>query len=101
MVSKAQDPVSHDPNMPLGDDVGVTIEKNLKDASAIILLDTPDSPQSGWIHREVSLAIGMLVPILPVVFYEDGQTFSGSRFRELQGLHRLVPAPSLEASLLI
>jgi hypothetical protein len=88
-LDEAIEPNTGEPNLPLGAKVDSSIEDNLHAASAVLLLDTPQASHSKWIHREVNLALGHMVPILPIVFHLRGDTH-GCRFRQLQGLHRQV-----------
>lgn len=72
-----------------GVDVQKELEKNLKDASMVLLLDTPDAKGSKWIRDEITWAIGNLILILPIIIDQsDGK--KGSRFRPLGDLRRYV-----------
>ena len=88
-LDEAFDGNTGEPNMPLGADVDATIETNLSQAGAVLLLDTPLASHSRWLYREVDLALGHMVPILPVVFHLSGE-IAACRFRQLQSLHRKV-----------
>ena len=79
-----------DPNLEIGDDVQKEIMERLANASAMIHVDTPSSPESPWVHAEVESAIGKRIPILPLVFHDDSVKTQPSRFRDLQNLHRRV-----------
>jgi hypothetical protein len=52
----------------------------------VLLVDTPDAPDSNWVSVEIDIANGQLVPVLPVV--AGGELIS--RFVQLQGLRRQV-----------
>lgn len=73
-----------DKNLQTGDDVQQIIRQNIDSAAMILLLDTPAAPQSRWIKIEVDLAIGELLPVLPVVMGGD----QISRFLPLKSLPR-------------
>jgi hypothetical protein len=71
-------------NLTVGTDVQDTIRKNLEEAAMVLLIDTPDAPDSRWIKIEVDLANSQLIPVLPAV--AGGERTS--RFVQLQGLRR-------------
>jgi len=79
-----------DPNLTIGDDVQEEIMERLANASAMIQIDTPSSPESPWVCAEVETAVGKRIPILPVVFHDDSVKTHPSRFRDLSYLHRRV-----------
>lgn len=57
-----------------GDVVQDEIERNIADASMLLLLDTPLAGESEWIAREVDAAIAGFVPIVSVVLRPRGTT---------------------------
>jgi hypothetical protein len=71
-------------NLVVATDVQETIRKNLEQAAMVLLVDTPDAPDSPWIKIEVDMANSQLIPVLPVV--AGGERLS--RFIQLQGLRR-------------
>jgi hypothetical protein len=71
-------------NLVIGDLVQDKIRRNIESAAMVLLIDTPDAPDSKWVSIEIDLAIGQLVPVLPVV--AGGERIS--RFVALQGLRR-------------
>jgi len=71
-------------NLVIGDEVQDTIRSNIDSAAMVLLIDTPDAPASGWVSIEIDIAIGQLIPLLPVV--AGGESMS--RFIQLQGLRR-------------
>lgn len=71
-----------------GEPVQIEIEKALDDASLLLLIDTPASPESKWIKEEVNIADGKLIPILPIVFRPKSDPKKGPRFRTLLSLQR-------------
>ncbi len=73
-------------NLVIGDAVQDKIRSSLEAAAMVLLVDTPDAPDSAWVKIEVDLANGQLVPVLPVV--AGGEPLS--RFIQLQGLRRWV-----------
>jgi hypothetical protein len=83
-------------NLVIGDDVQDKIRAGLETAAMVILVDTPEAPDSKWVAIEVDLANGQLVPVLPVV--AGGESLS--RFIQLQGLRRwaLVKPNGLDGS---
>lgn len=93
-LDEADDKVSGEPNMPLGVAVQEKIDERLSKAHALLLLDTPRASESKWVHLEVEMAIGRMIPILPVVF-KQSDSRSPCRFRQLQALHRQVPLPTI------
>jgi hypothetical protein len=71
-------------NLKIGEDVQETIRKNLEQAAMILLVDTPDAPDSQWVKIEVDLALCKLIPVLPAV--AGGE--QAPRFIQLAGLRR-------------
>jgi hypothetical protein len=71
-------------NLVIGTDVQETIRKNLEQAAMVLLVDTPDAPDSPWVKIEVDMANAQLTPVLPVV--AGGER--APRFIQLQGLRR-------------
>jgi hypothetical protein len=72
--------------LAIGDVVEDKIRKNIESAAMVLLVDTPDAPDSNWVSVEIDIANGQLVPVLPVV--AGGELIS--RFVQLQGLRRQV-----------
>jgi TIR domain len=73
-------------NLVIGDDVQDKIRSNIESAAMVLLVDTPDAPDSKWVSVEIDLANSQLVPVLPVI--AGGEQIS--RFVQLQGLRRQV-----------
>jgi hypothetical protein len=76
-------------NMPPAADVQQVIGTHVKQASMVLVVDSPAAPQSRWIKLEIDTAIGELIPVLPVVVGEEV-----SRFIALSSLRRRVPVKS-------
>ncbi len=74
-----------------GSAVQKQIDEGLEKASIVLLLDTPNAPDSIWIKHEVDTANGQLLPILPLVFRTESDRKMGPRFRSLFDLQRWVP----------
>jgi hypothetical protein len=73
------------------------IDEALKDATLMLLIDTPDAPGSRWIKHEILTAGASLLPILPICFRDVGDKNKGPRFRSLLALQRWVQLPSSAA----
>lgn len=73
-------------NMPPAADVQDVIDTHIKQASMVLVVDTPDAPESRWIKLEIDTAVGELIPVLPVVAGDEV-----SRFITLSSLRRRVP----------
>jgi len=71
-------------NIAIGDEVQERIRQNVEKAAMILLVDTPDAPESKWVSAEIDMAIAQLIPVLPVV--ASGERTS--RFIPLQSLRR-------------
>ena len=54
-------------SMPPGVDVVAEIRNQLRSAALVLVIDTPNAPESEWITEEIDTAIGQLIPIVPVV----------------------------------
>jgi hypothetical protein len=74
-------------NMSPGTEVDEAIRDNLKSAGMVLVVDTPQAPQSRWIKLEIDTALGDLIPVLPVVVGPDDV----SRFIVLSSLKRRAP----------
>ncbi|MBN1963996.1 MAG: DNA translocase FtsK 4TM domain-containing protein [Anaerolineae bacterium] len=55
------------------------IERGIEDCGAFVLLVSPDSDESGWVYKELSLALHYRRPIFPVLLRErdDGRLMFG------------------------
>ena len=73
-----------------GSEVQTQIDDALKNAKLLLLIDTPDAPDSLWIKHEISTADGLLLPVLPITFRDPGDKKQGPRFRSLLELQRWV-----------
>jgi hypothetical protein len=74
-----------------GTPVQEQIDDALSAANLVLLIDTPAAPASPWIKHEIDTADALLLPILPIVFRDDGDRNLGPRFRSLLALQRWVP----------
>lgn len=77
-------------NINIGEDVQKVIEENIKNASLLLLLETPDAIHSKWIKKEIEIAISNFIPILPICFKNESITQRGSRFTKLRPINRYV-----------
>ena len=64
--------------LPLADDLGSSIEKALRESEWLIVICTPDLPQSRWCLREIDFFIGLgrrdrIIPVL--VSGEPGESY--------------------------
>lgn len=91
-LDEADDTLSGNPNLPLGEEVQREIATRLARAQAVLLIDTPRASESRWVHLEVEMAIGRMVPILPAVFAKV-QSTPRCRFLQLLSLQRQIPLP--------
>lgn len=82
--------VDDNPNLELGRAVQDEIEERLTKANAVILVDTPQAPDSYWVREEMNIAVGKMIPIYPLVLHPSTEESSRGRFRVLQGLHRRI-----------
>ena len=73
-----------------GSPVQSEIDHALGGANLVLLIDTPDAPDSPWIKHEVDTADSLLLPILPICFRNAGDKLKGPRFRSLLALQRWV-----------
>lgn len=71
--------------LPAGSNVQQVIRDHVRRAAMVLVVDTPDAPQSRWIHEEIASAIGEQIPVLPLVIGDDV-----SRFLSLASLRRRV-----------
>jgi hypothetical protein len=71
-------------NLAIGTDVQDTIRLSMEPVAMVLLVDTPDAPDSKWVSIEIDMANGQLIPVLPVV--AGGER--SPRFVQLQGLRR-------------
>lgn len=73
---------------------GSAVQKQIDDALAnanlVLLLDTPDAPDSLWIKHEVNTAAALLLPILPICLKDITDPRQGPRFRSLLDLQRWI-----------
>lgn len=67
------------------------IDNALRDASLVLLLDTPAAPASPWIKHEVDTAISLMTPILPICFRKAEDRRRGSHFPAVSESQRFVP----------
>jgi hypothetical protein len=75
------------------------IHEALQEASIMLLLDTPQAPNSTWVNEEVYVANSILLPILPICLRETNDDKQGPRFRSLRELQRWVSLPFSEAGI--
>jgi hypothetical protein len=71
-----------------GSRVQKEIDEALRDASLLLLIDTPEILGSPWIKHEVDTANGIMLPVLPICFRAAGDAGKGPRFRSLLSLQR-------------
>ena len=76
-----------------GSPVQQEIDNALSNANLVLLLDTPSAPASMWIKHEIETADGLLLPILPICFRDDGDPKKGPRFPSLLALQRWLQLP--------
>jgi hypothetical protein len=76
-----------------GNPVQSEIDERLKTSKLLLLIDTPDAPNSDWIKYEIDTADASLVPILPITFRDVTDPKQGPRFRSLLELQRWVQLP--------
>jgi WD40 repeat protein len=63
----AQIPVWYDYEMVAGDRFASVIQTQIDNAVAVVVVLTPASRESEWVHREISYAIRVSKPILPLL----------------------------------
>lgn len=55
--------------------------------SLVLVIDTPFAPESVWVEKEINAALGLMLPVLPVVIYGEGESGEnvarGGRFMAL------------------
>lgn len=82
--------------IPPGSETQKVIERSILERGFVLLLDTPAAERSEWVREEVKIAIGHLLPILPIVFPDTSDPRPGAapprggRFRALRELDREV-----------
>lgn len=96
-LDEAKEPDGYTKILP-GEQVQIEIENALDDASLLLLIDTPASSDSKWIKKEINIADGKLIPILPIVFRSESDSTKGPRFRTLLSLQRWLEMPFIDAS---
>ena len=77
-------------NLAAGDDVQAKIRAQLAQAALLLVVDTRDAPESPWIDEEIHLAIGQLIPIVPVLVGPFAPGEDVSRISTLRQLQRRV-----------
>jgi hypothetical protein len=73
-------------NLPPASDVQGVITENLKRASMVLVVDTPEAPKSRWIKVEVDAANHQMIPVLPVVTQVDRTRFVPLAYAQRQVL---------------
>lgn len=73
-------------NIKVGEDCQEVIKAAVDKSSMVILIDTPEAIRSKWVNAEIDYANGSVVPVLPLVFRNDG--IKGPSFRSLLELQR-------------
>ncbi|MEM6285023.1 MAG: toll/interleukin-1 receptor domain-containing protein, partial [Chloroflexota bacterium] len=53
-----------------GADWEIALANAMQQAAAVVLLVTPDSVQSGWVHGEIERALELDKPIIPLIVRE-------------------------------
>ena len=81
-------------NLTCGIDVQDGIRNALSRSSLVVLIDTPDAPNSQWVSEEITFAHANLVPIIPVCIRSNGSGLKGSHFRSLASMQRYVSSDS-------
>ena len=89
-LDKAKDPDGEEP-IQAGENVQDVIEKNLKEANLILLIDTPDATKSRWIQKEIDIALSEGIPVYPVYIRLTGDRHRKPRFNALANLSRWFP----------
>jgi len=97
-MDEAKDDYDGQGKLQSGVNVQEELERNLKNASMVLLLDTTDAVDSKWIREEINWAIGNLIPLLPVII-GNTKGKKGSRFIQLKGLSRYIEYNNLDALL--
>lgn len=59
-----------------GSEAQETIARAIQDQGFLLVVDSPESANSNWVHTEIETAFARLLPMLPVVV-EDTQTIAG------------------------
>ncbi len=76
-------------NLPEGEDVQAEIERHIVDeANLVLVIDTPDAPESSWMGMEIDWANANLTPVFPIVCRRKGDLSHGPRFFSLRALDR-------------
>jgi len=73
-------------NLSPGSDVQDVITENLKKASMVLVVDTPEAPKSRWIKVEIDKANYEMIPVLPVVVKNERSRFIPLAFAQRQVL---------------
>ena len=73
-------------NLPPASEVQDVITENLKRASMVLAVDTPEAPKSRWIKVEIDAANHEMIPVLPVVVKNDRSRFVPLAYAQRQVL---------------
>jgi hypothetical protein len=88
---------SPNPDSVLPRHVTEDLTEAIRGSSFLLVIDTPQAPESAWINEEVKLAVELRVPILPIVIADARLQAArevigpGGRFLVLRELQRQVP----------
>ena len=87
--------------LPLADDLGESIEKALRESEWLIVICSPDLPESAWCLREVDFFIGLgrQDRIIPVLIAGDPKESFPPRLLEKESEEGLTDAEPLAADL--
>lgn len=79
-----------------GSEAQQTIARGIASHGFVLVIDTPSAHQSNWVQEEVALAVGNLLPMLPIVVEDvvGQQPLRGGRFPALVALQREVRVPA-------
>jgi hypothetical protein len=72
LIGLQQQPLRDLHDLRTGEALSRSITAALESSDVLVLLDTPDAANSGWVKAEICLALGMGIPIVWVRFLHPG-----------------------------